>query len=196
MFKKTPKPKACKACGKEFMPRATTQVACSALCALNLVAKKHLANTQKAAKAERKSDKEKLEKLKSRRTLLNEAQTVFNKYIRLRDKDLPCISCGNMANSWDAGHYRSVGAAPQCRFDEQNVHKQCVHCNQHKSGNAIEMRRGIVARLGADVVERIENTNDQIKWTVEDAKAIKEQYKRKVKELTDTANALQSNHSI
>lgn len=193
MSKKAPKPKACKFCGKEFMPRASTQVACSTLCALALVQEKRKVN---AVKLERKEDKQKREALKSRRTLLNEAQTVFNKYIRLRDKDLPCISCGNMANSWDAGHYRSVGAAPQCRFDEQNVHKQCVHCNQHKSGNAIEMRKGMVSRLGADVVERIENTNDQIKWTVEDAKAIKEQYKRKIKELTDTANALQSNHSI
>lgn len=170
------------------MPRASTQVACSALCALNLVAKKHLVNAEKAAKAERKADKEKREKLKSRRTHLNDAQAIFNKYIRLRDADQPCISCGATHATWDAGHYRSVGAAPQLRYSESNCFKQCVHCNQHKSGNAIEMRRGIVARCGVDVVEQLEASNVVIKWTIEDALRIKAEYKEKIKALETQRN--------
>lgn len=188
MSKRPLKSKTCKSCGKEFLPRASTQVACSAICALNLVAKKHFANAEKVAKEERKADREKREKLKSRRTHLNDAQAIFNKFIRLRDKDQPCISCGNQSATWDAGHYRSVGAAPQLRYDERNVHKQCVHCNQHKSGNAIEMRRGMVARLGQSVVDELENSNGVVKWSIDDALRIKAEYKEKIKALETQRN--------
>lgn len=188
------KEKACKACGKPFLPRTSTQHACSVLCAYKLVEAKKAENQRKAkvrvkrdterfAKAERKADNEKREALKSRREVLNDAQRVFNKFIRLRDKDQPCISCGEHRNTYDAGHYRSVGAAPQLRFNEHNVHKQCVHCNQHKSGNAIEYRIGLVKRIGADAVAELECNNQVVKWTPEEARAIKAHYQDKIKVL-------------
>lgn len=182
-MKKPLKPKACKSCGKEYMPRATTQTACSALCALNLIAKKKIAVADKQSKQERKADNEKREALKSRREVLNDAQRIFNKFIRLRDELQPCISCGEHRNTYDAGHYRSVGAAPQLRFNEDNCHKQCVHCNQHKSGNAIEYRIGLVKRIGAKRVEALECDNQTIKWSSEDGRQIKAQYQDKIKQL-------------
>ena len=194
MSKKPAKPKICKSCGNEFLPKASTQTACSIKCAFDLVQNKKEKAANLAAKAERKADKEKLERLKSRRTHLNDAQAIFNKFIRLRDAGQPCISCGATEATWDAGHYRSVGAAPQLRFNEDNCHRQCVHCNQHKSGNAIEMRRGLVKRIGTERIEKLEDDNTLVRWTIDDAKAIKEQYKRKIKELTDAANSLQSTH--
>lgn len=139
-------------------------------------------NAEKAKKEERRIDKLKRDELKTRRDWLNEAQVVFNRWIRLRDYLRPCISCGKENATWDAGHYRSVGAAPQLRFDEMNVHKQCVHCNQHKSGNAIEMRIGLVNRYGVEVVERLESTNESVKWTIEDAQRIKREYANKIKQ--------------
>lgn len=174
------KSKACKSCGKDFTPRATTQVACSALCALNLVAKKKF---EKAAKEERKADKEKREALKSRKAWLSDAQAIFNKFIRLRDANQPCISCGKMDATWDAGHYRTTAAAPNLRFNEDNVHKQCVHCNQHKSGNIVAMRRGMIERIGVERVEALEVDNESIRWTIDDAKEIKEKYRLLVKDL-------------
>ena len=37
-----------------------------------------------------------------------------NAFIRERDRDLPCISCGTLTSAqWDAGHYRTTAAAPQ-----------------------------------------------------------------------------------
>ena len=186
------KEKACKECGTKFLPRTSLQVVCSPKCALASVqAKKEKAATQikrsneRLAKAQRKADAEKKEALKSRREVLNDAQKVFNKFIRLRDEPLPCISCGEHRNTYDAGHYRSVGAAPQLRFNEDNCHKQCVHCNQHKSGNAIEYRIGLVKRIGAERVEALECNNQTIKWTTEEARSIKAHYQNKIKVLQE-----------
>ena len=47
---------------------------------------------------------------------------VFNKYIRLRDRNKGCISCGGPVQQ--AGHYYSTSQCPQPQmvFNEQNVH--------------------------------------------------------------------------
>lgn len=135
-------------------------------------------------KEERKELRARKEKLKTRSQWLKEAQIEFNRYIRERDRDLPCISCGRFhGGSYDAGHYRSVGAAPQLRFNEDNCHKQCVPCNQHKSGNAIEYRRGLVERIGLQRVAILEANSETISWTIDDAKRIKAEYKAKTAEL-------------
>ena len=66
---------------------------------------------------QRRKAKERKAKLKSRSEWLKEAQAVFNKFIRLRDKDQPCISCGRYhQGQYHAGHYRSVGLALNCDF--------------------------------------------------------------------------------
>lgn len=112
------------------------------------------------------------------------AQTAFNAFIRERDKDLPCISCGRFhSGSYDAGHYRSVGAARHLAFNEMNCHRQCVPCNQHKSGNAIEYRINLVRKIGVEAVEMLENDNDVVRHTLEDYKRIYRIYTDKLKEL-------------
>lgn len=127
---KTLKPKKCKSCGIEFIPKNSLQKVCSPKCALDLTRQ----NAQKAQeRAEKKKQRERKAKLKSRSEWLKEAQAVFNKFIRLRDKNEPCISCGRYhQGQYHAGHYRSVGACPELRFCELNVHKQCAPCNDHK----------------------------------------------------------------
>ncbi|TEW24926.1 recombination protein NinG, partial [Histophilus somni] len=108
-------------------------------------------------KEERAKIKAVKERLKSRSERLKELQGVFNRFIRLRDKNLPCISCGRYhQGQWHAGHYRSVGACPELRFNEDNVHKQCSVCNNHKSGNVIEYRINLVAKIGVERVEFLE----------------------------------------
>ena len=125
------------------------------------------------------------ERLKSRTEWLNDAQKVFNEFVRLRDKGLPCVSCQTTEPSlqYHAGHYRTRKAAPHLRFDEQNVWKQCSTCNNHLSGNLILYRRELVNRIGLEAVERIETDNSLIKWTVDDAKRIIAEYRIKIKEL-------------
>jgi len=82
----------------------------------------------------------------------NELQKLFNKYVRLRDEGLPCISCGcDMSNrKGDASHYYAVSIAPSLRFDEDNVHLSCVPCNQYKSGNLIEYGLRLPNKIGKE----------------------------------------------
>lgn len=167
----------CKICRAEFQKRSMTHKACSPECAIAYA-------EHQREKRERKDTRKRKESLKTRSQWLKEAQVEFNRFIRERDRYLPCVSCGRHHDgSYDAGHYRSIGAAPQLRFHENNCHKQCVPCNQHKSGNAIEYRLGLVKRIGVEAVEELEQSNEPAKFTIDDAKRIKAEYKAKYQEL-------------
>ena len=170
--------KKCKACGSKFEPIRSTQVICFSLpCAI-----KHTQNLK--AKRERKETRERKAKLKDRRDWLREAQAVFNKYIRIRDAGQPCISCGRHHNGQiHAGHFLSVGARPELRFNERNVHAQCAPCNNHLSGNIVLYRKGLIAKIGIESVEQLEGDHDPRKYTIDDLKAIKSLYQAKCTEL-------------
>lgn len=169
--------KTCKSCGEQFEPARPLQMVCSVPCAWAYTAKEN-------AKKDRRLTREAKAKLKTRRDHERETQAVFNKWVRLRDADRPCISCGRFhQGKYDAGHYRSVGSNPALRFEPLNVHKQCVPCNQHKSGNAIEYRIGLVARIGEEAVSWLEGPHQPKKYSVEDLKEIKKLYAAKIKEL-------------
>lgn len=160
------------------MPRNSLQVACSPACALEVARSRK----EKAEKAEVRRRKE---KIKTRRELLAEVQVAFNAYIRERDHDRPCISCGRVnAAKWDAGHYRSVGACPELRFHEDNCHRQCARpCNQDLSGNLIEYRKGLVARIGAERVEWLEGPHQPAHWSVEDLIGMRANYRAKAQRI-------------
>lgn len=138
---------------------------------------------QKAEKEERRKVRSRLEALKPRTQWLKEAQQAFNAWIRWRDRDKPCISCGTTrAAQWDASHYRSTGAAPELRFHPDNVHKACSVCNQHKSGNLIEYRIRLMALIGPTRVEWLEGPHEARHYSIDELKSIKVLYKRLVRE--------------
>ena len=104
--------------------------------------------------------------------------------IRERDRLLPCISCGrHHQGKYDAGHYRTVGSNPALRFEPLNCHKQCVPCNQHKSGNIVEYRLNLVQRIGADQVAWLEGPHEPKKYTIEDLQQIKAHYRALLRDL-------------
>lgn len=169
--------KKCRACGDTFTPERQFQVACGIPCAITHTQTLKARNAAKATRAAKTQ-------AKPRSKWMAEAQAAFNKVIRLRDKDRPCISCGTpTAGKWDAGHYRSVGSNPALRFEPLNVHRQCVPCNQHKSGNAIEYRIGLVHRIGQEAVDYLEGPHEAQHYTIDDLKQIKADYNRIAKEL-------------
>lgn len=71
---------------------------------------------------------------------------LFNAFIRERDKDQPCISCGGAVQQ--AGHFYSAGHHNHLRFDEDNCHGQCVRCNYFLSGNLLNYRIGLEKKIG------------------------------------------------
>mgnify|MGYP001567349819 CR=1 FL=1 len=144
------------------------------------------------AKKERAAVKARKEKLKTRREWIAEAQTVINRYVRLRDAGCGCISCGNkpgnrFGGTMDCGHFRSVGSAPHLRFHLWNMAAQCVRCNQHLGGNAIEYRRGLVERRGLERVEQIEAMQGVAKWDIPYLKRLKAVFAKKTRRLEKRA---------
>ena len=78
-----------------------------------------------------------------------------------------------------AGHYRTVGAHPELRFEPDNVHKQCNrNCNKAKSGNLTEYRKNLVKKIGLKRVEYLEGPHKAKHYTIEDIKDIKKKYQQ------------------
>ncbi|HFX1568059.1 TPA: recombination protein NinG [Pseudomonas aeruginosa] len=177
-----PKPKKCQntECGAKFIPQRLGQRVCSPACAL-AIKDKHAKPARKAI-ADRNSReiKARKEKLKSRAEHLKECQAIFNQYIRLRDADKPCVSCGRPATwdgQWHASHYRSVGSTPALRFNPLNVHRACSICNSHLSGNIMGYRPELVRRIGEEAVLALEGPHEPLKLTIEDIKALKAKFR-------------------
>lgn len=190
---KTPKPKKCKApgCGQRFKPMLSTQKVCSPACALAMAKDPKLQKVAAKAitKQARQDLQERREKLKTKGEHMREAQQAFNAYIRERDRlaGYACISSGRPldwnGNAVDAGHYRSTGAAPHLRFDENNCHAQSKHDNRYLSGNVAEYRLGLIQRIGLAAVEALETDQAPRRYTIEDLQAIKALYRQKLREL-------------
>ena len=169
------KQKKCKICKAYFTPQRPLQLVCQWKCAIDFAKDTKI-------KTVKKEVKEAKLKLKSRSDWLKDTQVVFNKYIRLRDQDDGCISCGSKsAYAYHAGHYRSIGSAGHLRFNELNCHRQCSACNTHLSGNLIRYRLGLIGKIGIHAVEALESDNNTVKWSVEEIKLLKAQFSAKIK---------------
>ena len=177
----TPKPKRCVQCKKLFTPARPMQAVCDSLCALRKV--------REAKVEERARVKTAKETLKKTGTLIYEAQAAFNAFIRLRDAGQPCICCGKPfeptkpGGSVDAGHFRSRGAAPHLRFNEDNCFAQRKNCNRPGGATYAAFRAGVVARIGLARVEALESDNAIKKWTKDELREIRATYRAKAKEL-------------
>ncbi|PSV50011.1 recombination protein NinG [Photobacterium indicum] len=122
----------------------------------------------------------------SRSYQTTQAELYFNRFIRLRDYGEPCPSCGRYFRfeEMDAGHYRSKGAAPELRFNEDNVHAQCRDCNSgFASGNRIAYRLALIIKIGIKRVEALELYQGPVKYDVTDLFEIRKEYERKCNEL-------------
>ena len=179
-----PKLRKCKICQTMFEQRSMGHVVCSPACAVKWAAQKFERDMARQKKAERAQDRERREKLKSLRDWLRDAQAAVNAYVRERDRFLPCISCGRMhKGQWHAGHYLSRGARPELALNPLNIAKQCAPCNTYQSGNQAAFRIGLIERIGLEAVEWLEGPHEPKKYTVDEAKAIRDEYRAKLKAL-------------
>jgi hypothetical protein len=185
---KTMKPKTCKKCGETFTPDRPFQKACKYQCAIELA----------QAKAEKEKNKENSKAKKEfqqsdRKFLLELAQKTCNTYIRMRDGK-HCISCGYdgskqyvndeyIGRKMDAGHFKSQGGNSSIRYDEANIHAQCVKCNRYESANLVPYREALIKKIGMDEVERLETTKNTKLWSVDELQEIIKVYKAKIKGL-------------
>lgn len=180
------KPKKCKApgCGKPFKPTMTTQKVCSIACAKAMAKDPKLQKV--AAKAitrqARQDLQERREKLKTRAEYAKEAQAAINRYVRLRDAHLGCISCSKPASwqgQWHCSHFRSVGAAPHIRYNLWNMNRACSVCNNHLSGNIAGYRPKLIEKIGQNKVDWLESNHSAARHDIPYLKRIKAVFKKK-----------------
>lgn len=184
----------CGGCGNRFRPEGNTfpgPVAwCSPECGLVVARKRVPAVKAHQKRQERKEHKEAKQRIKTRSEWLKEAQNAVNAYVRERDKDLPCVSCGrHHQGQYHAGHYRSVGSEPALRFEVLQIWKQCAPCNNHLSGNLIPYRAELLRRVGAETLAWIEGPHEAKKYSIDDLRAIRDEYRAKLKAMK-SANTL------
>ena len=178
------KQKTCKNCQQLYTPSKMGQKVCCGACAIAFAVSERGKAEKVAQVKERKADKL---KLKTRADWMREAQAAFNSFVRARDAGRPCISCGRHHQGQNhAGHYLSVGARPELRFEELNVWLQCQPCNTHLSGNAVLYRKSLVEKIGLGYVEWLEGPHEPKKYTVEELEYIKKYYSSLARELKAT----------
>ena len=169
----------CKACKEPYTPRLSMQYVCSPSCAIAKATEDRLKAADKAHRARKKA-------IKPISKHLAETQAIFNKFIRLRDDLLPCVSCGrHHEGQYHCGHFQPRSTHSKLRFSELNTAKQCAPCNNHKSGNLILYREELCRRIGEPLVEWLETPEQRepTKWTIEDCDNLKKHYRQKIKDL-------------
>lgn len=174
----------CKSCKSKFEQKYFLQKYCNDDICQNLMIKEALKKSKaKKVKEWNKEKKVRKEALKTLSDYKKELQVIFNKFIRLRDKGLNCISCNKPAKKENAGHYRSVGGNPELRFEELNNNLQCEYCNTYLHGNLIDYRINLIKKIGIEKVEWLEGKHDPKHYTIEQIKGLKVMYRLKIKQL-------------
>lgn len=175
--------KTCPSCSVPFEPRKHfNSTIKSKYCELCTKTRQALKNLERIKKEDKKRLNDKKKELLTVQDWVKITQTTFNKYIRLRDEDNVCISCQKPPKKQNAGHYFNANNHWNVRFDEDNCHLQCEHCNTFLSGNLIEYQCNLIKKIGQEkydaLVERARKTR---KFTIEELKEINETYKQKIK---------------
>jgi uncharacterized CHY-type Zn-finger protein len=172
------KTRKCKYCKAQFQPYTTLQKNCFEPDCVTAWIQETKDKNWKRKKAKLKLD------LMTIQDYIKLAQQVFNKWINLRDKGLPCISCGKPINGRvNASHYFNANNHWSVRFNEFNVHSSCITCNQYLSGNLIEYRSRLINKIGIEQLTLLElEANKTRKFTIEELKQIINTYKLKIKQ--------------
>lgn len=115
--------------------------------------------------------------------LTAKAQKVFNKYVRERDSEngyFICISCGRTlpVEQMNAGHYIPQKNSSFLRFNEYNVHGECISDNGFNEFHLINYRKNLINKIGQEMVDWLEDNQRTIKkWTRSELNEIIEKYK-------------------
>jgi DNA-directed RNA polymerase subunit N (RpoN/RPB10) len=189
---KSVKPKKCVCgCGDSFIPRRSTDKWLNSdhykHWLLNTpqgqreIERKALRAKKQVQKDERVKDNVIREKLKTLGQYESDAKKEIQKWVRKRDSNLPCISCGTFTSDlWDGGHFKKAEIYSGVIFDEMNIHRQCRKCNRFLGGNELNFREGLIARYGEDYVLNIEKKaleTRNYKFNKEELKELREKYR-------------------
>ena len=127
----------------------------------------------------------------------------FSKFIRLRDSECKhgasvgrCCTCGNPIvvhdGYWNAsahaGHFISRDRK-STKYDEQNVHLQCHHCNTFKGGRQFDHSLFIDKKYGEGTAEKINIKSRQLcKRNRYDLQQLADYYRKQAKQIAKERN--------
>lgn len=123
---------------------------------------------------------------------IEELDTVFQFYIRLRDSRpdgrCQCISCGKVVDfrKIQAGHFRSRSHM-STRWSELNVNGECESCNlSFRDGDhLLDYRRNLIRKIGEQKVEWIEAyCHQERKWSDFELVLMIKEYAKKCAQLS------------
>lgn len=139
-------------------------------------------------------DFEKAQKERSTQSELKRAleatKTAVHAYVRLRDKNKPCISCGKQWNdNFQAGHYHKAQLYETLRFNLLNINGQCPECNIHNDGNLEQYSINLPLRIGQGKYDELLKLAQVDKhyskvWNTQNLKEIRQEIKLLTKKLT------------
>ena len=139
-----------KLCRASFAPSSPFICHCSPDCAVVIALDRLTKQKLKKEKAERAEDKKRREKLKDNTDHLNLTQTVINRYVLTKYKDMPCVCCGKSPYDGvrNASHFKSRGSNSFLRFHLWNIWPCCYTCNVKKGGAIHEFRKALTELIG------------------------------------------------
>jgi hypothetical protein len=169
----------CRNCKEKFEPKNFLQKFCFNPECVNV-----WVTTEKEKQWKKKKAKLKVE-LMTKKDYEKILQQLVNKFVRIRDKGQPCISCQKpIKGKMDAGHLYSVGNYPSVRFDLRNISVQCIPCNQFNGGNIHEYRKNLIKKIGITEFEELDRLAHQAKqYTVQEIKDLITEFKEKTKNI-------------
>lgn len=167
------KQKKCKICKESFNPEKPLQLVCKKIeCAIEY-GRIHLKRTKiETAKKQRLERKEMKEGIKSSKDYRNELQRKINALVRSIDEGCKCISCGQVKDSLDAGHFKSSGANRTVTFHLLNIWGQCRACNSYRDSK-YQYIDGLTELVGEDLFDVIVNLSaewNELKLDIEQLK--------------------------
>ncbi|KKL81010.1 hypothetical protein LCGC14_1999020 [marine sediment metagenome] len=108
------------------------------------------------------------------------ADKVFSEYIRKRDKNI-CFTCNKEGNQ--AGHYISR-RYNNTRYNDVNVHCQCVSCNIFKHGASDVYALRLQQKYSYEVLHYLNIEKNILKqWTIPELEGIVKCYQEKIRNL-------------
>lgn len=168
----------CHQCKAKYIPRFFLQKTCEDVKCIISYSK--IQREKKEQKEWQERKKTVREKLKTLSQYESEAKKSFQRWIRKRDDNLPCISCGTFETlRWDGGHLFKAEIFSGVIFDERNCSKQCIRCNTVLNGNEAEYSIRLKERIGTVEFLKLQikaMETRQYKYTREELLEIKNKY--------------------
>lgn len=161
---KKPRQKKCKHCKEWFTPQRPLQMVCgdNIECAIEyskVAVKKQREQTKRAFRNNDKS------------LLKEKVQKLANRYGRLRDefnRGYGCCTCDKKDGKMDGGHFLPTSSYRPIRYNVNQIHQQCIRCNQYNNGMSKEYRVFMISKYNLEYVEELEsNKQGDRKYTVD-----------------------------